>query len=155
MATAPGVDARPENYTHDGILKVLIPVSAVGWLLFGVICILCINGQGRAGRWVPEWYLDSDGTRRDKLAVGTWWLAILLMWPVILPLVGARGLIHKARTCAEKWDRMRQMLMREKICEEGVEHQPRGEGQRSAGTGVELRRDVNPGLLGLVISAHG
>lgn len=83
---------RDGIYTEQAIWKVLIPVSVFGWLTFGVICILCINGRGKAGRWVPEWYLDSDRTGRDKGLVAVWWFAVVVMWPVILPLLGLRKL---------------------------------------------------------------
>ncbi|KJK85621.1 hypothetical protein H633G_10536 [Metarhizium anisopliae BRIP 53284] len=85
------------SYEHHNIVKVLIPISVVGWLLFGAICILCINGRGRAGRWIPEWYLDSEGKRWDKAAVGAWWLAVLFGWPLILPGVVVGCLSRKLR----------------------------------------------------------
>ncbi|UNI22757.1 hypothetical protein JDV02_008618 [Purpureocillium takamizusanense] len=119
MAGATGVDC-------DYIWKVLIPVSVFGWLIFGIICILCLNGQGRAGRWVPEWYLDSDRTRRDKLSVVLWWFAVLVMWPVILPLMGMRHVIQHVKTRAERRHRKRQLLAHEHKCEEGYGHRSSG-----------------------------
>ncbi|KAG6007135.1 hypothetical protein E4U21_006319 [Claviceps maximensis] len=65
-------------FNPDNIGKVLISMSILGWLAFGTICLLCINGHGRAGRWIPEWYLDSEGTRWDKVAVVAWWLAVVV-----------------------------------------------------------------------------
>ncbi|KAG8424010.1 hypothetical protein J3458_000850 [Metarhizium acridum] len=85
------------SYEHHNIVKVLIPISVVGWMLFGAICILCINGRGRAGRWIPEWYLDSEGKRWDKAAVGAWWLAVLFGWPLILPGVVVGSLSRKLK----------------------------------------------------------
>ncbi|KAF5023223.1 hypothetical protein F66182_4731 [Fusarium sp. NRRL 66182] len=64
-------------------LKIVAATWASGWMVFGVITVVCINSQGRAGRWVPEWYLDSEGSRWDKLAVAGWWICVLLFWPVI------------------------------------------------------------------------
>lgn len=79
------IEDPPTPYDYSHIIKVLIPVSIVGWILFGIICILCINGKGRAGYWVPEWYLDSAGARRDKIGVVLWWAGVILLWPGILP----------------------------------------------------------------------
>ena len=91
-------------YDHMAIVKVLVPVSVFGWLVFGVICILCINGKGRAGRWIPEWYLDSDGTRWDKAAVGAWWLIVVIGWPVILPAIALSSVSRRllGKCCAER-----------------------------------------------------
>ncbi|KAF1729634.1 hypothetical protein CRV24_010172 [Beauveria bassiana] len=85
----------PGDYTspHESInspgeaVRLLVPISVAAWVLVGSGCILCINGgKGRAGGyWVPKWYLDAEGTRRDKALVVAWWLAVLLLWPVILP----------------------------------------------------------------------
>ena len=72
---------------QEALITRLVWITTAGWITFGVICILCINGQGRAGRWVPEWYLDSKGTKRDRAAVVAWWWAVLLFWPFILPAV--------------------------------------------------------------------
>ncbi|PTB69171.1 hypothetical protein BBK36DRAFT_1097659, partial [Trichoderma citrinoviride] len=88
----PEDDFQSEGTPYDprAIVRVLIPVSIAGWLLFGVICILCINGRGKAGRWIPEWYLDSEGTRRDMALVVLWWVAVMVLWPVILPMLLVR-----------------------------------------------------------------
>lgn len=115
MTGATGADS-------SALWKLLIPISVCGWLTFGVICILCLNGQGRAGRWVPEWYLDSDRTRRDKLAVVLWWFAVLIMWPVILPLMGVRSLLHHGKKSVEKRSRKRRVQAHEHECEEGYVH---------------------------------
>ncbi|KAF7559123.1 hypothetical protein G7046_g5019 [Stylonectria norvegica] len=77
----------PDPHT---LTKVLVLVTVFGWLVFGIICILCINGRGRAGRWVPEWYLDSEGRPADKAAVVTWWVAVVMLWPAILPVLMVR-----------------------------------------------------------------
>lgn len=58
------------SHRHDlGPFQILIPISVAAWILFGASCILCINGKGRAGRWVPEWYLDSRGSHWDRAMV--------------------------------------------------------------------------------------
>lgn len=104
-----------QYWEHHNILKVLIPVSVLGWIVFGAICILCINGHGRAGRWIPEWYLDSEGTRWDKTAVGAWWLAVIFGWPLILPGVVVGSLSKKIKTwCAERKLDKERKLDREK-----------------------------------------
>jgi len=47
-------------------LKLVLGFAVGGWIMMGVICILCINGSsGRAGWWVPEWYLDTSQTQWD------------------------------------------------------------------------------------------
>lgn len=88
-------------------LQVLIPISVAAWVLFGASCILCINGKGRAGRWVPEWYLDSEGSHWDRALVAAWWLAVMLLWPVILPVLLVGKLVRALRKvvaerCARK-----------------------------------------------------
>lgn len=86
-------------YDPRAIVRVLIPISIAGWLLFGVICILCINGRGKLGRWIPEWYLDSDGTRRDKAMVVMWWMAVMVFWPLILPVL----FVTKVVCAVKRW----------------------------------------------------
>ncbi|KAM0669495.1 hypothetical protein ACQRIT_004618 [Beauveria bassiana] len=87
-ASLPGDNTSPhESINSPGeAVRLLVPISVAAWVLVGSGCILCINGgKGRAGYWVPKWYLDAEGTRRDKALVVAWWLAVLLLWPVILP----------------------------------------------------------------------
>ncbi|KAG6026813.1 hypothetical protein E4U41_001163 [Claviceps citrina] len=84
-----------DYYDAGSTAEVLVPISVLGWVVFGAMCILCINGRGRAGRWVPEWYLDSGGTRWDKAAVGAWWLAVMVLWPVILPCAAVGGVSRR------------------------------------------------------------
>ncbi|CAH0052969.1 unnamed protein product [Clonostachys solani] len=79
--------SSPEQDPYTAAVRVLAPITALGWLFFGMICVLSINGRGRAGRWVPEWYLDTLGTRRDRAWLVAWWVAVLVLWPVILPMV--------------------------------------------------------------------
>lgn len=121
-----GFQSEGTPYDPRAIVRVLIPVSIAGWLLFGVICILCINGRGKAGRWIPEWYLDSEGTRRDRALVVGWWVVVIVLWPVILPVLVVRkgvrvvkgwvGLMGKKRREA----RMLQPREGEKGEDEGV-----------------------------------
>ncbi|KAL6893059.1 hypothetical protein HDV57DRAFT_513296 [Trichoderma longibrachiatum] len=92
-----GLSSEGTPYDPRAIVRVLIPVSIAGWLLSGVICILCINGRGKAGRWIPEWYLDSEGTRRDRALVVGWWAAVMLLWPVILPVLAGRWVVGVVR----------------------------------------------------------
>ncbi|KAM3440792.1 hypothetical protein MY4824_001919 [Beauveria thailandica] len=89
----------------DGAMRLLVPITVAAWVLVGSGCILCINGKGRAGHWVPKWYLDTEGTRRDKARVVAWWLAVLLLWPVILAALLLKSMarvvmkqVAKART---------------------------------------------------------
>ncbi|KAF9762856.1 hypothetical protein IL306_003325 [Fusarium sp. DS 682] len=74
------------NSTSPGphtTLKIVAAISTVGWIVSGLISGLCLNGRGKAGRWVPEWYLDSNGTIWAKLAVAGWWMFVILFWPGI------------------------------------------------------------------------
>ncbi|KAH0492919.1 hypothetical protein TgHK011_007846 [Trichoderma gracile] len=117
-----GFQSEGTPYDPRAIVRVLIPVSIAGWLLFGMICILCINGRGKAGRWIPEWYLDSEGTRRDRALVVGWWVVVIVLWPVILPVLVVRkgvrvvrgwvGLVRKRREA-------RMLQPREREREEG------------------------------------
>ncbi|QYS96004.1 hypothetical protein H0G86_003268 [Trichoderma simmonsii] len=88
------IDGEGTAFEPKAIMRVLIPISIAGWLLFGVICILCINGKGKLGRWVPKWYLDSQATKRDKALVMLWWIAVMVLWPVILPVLLLRKVIR-------------------------------------------------------------
>ncbi|POR39432.1 Uncharacterized protein TPAR_00375 [Tolypocladium paradoxum] len=115
---------RDDMYDAQAIWEVLIPVSVFGWLTFGVICILCLNGRGKAGRWVPEWYVESGRTGRDKALVVAWWFAVVVMWPVILPLLGLRklGMCVAKRVRKGRQGTTRRMLVDEKgtrMCEGG------------------------------------
>ncbi|KAF5670490.1 hypothetical protein FHETE_4397 [Fusarium heterosporum] len=80
-------------------LKIVAAMWACGWLVFGLISIISLNGRGRAGRWVPEWYLDYNSTKWAKLAVIGWWVCVMLFWPIIwvIVLFGATGRIIKKR----------------------------------------------------------
>ncbi|KAL7938760.1 hypothetical protein V8C35DRAFT_275991 [Trichoderma chlorosporum] len=126
-ATQPRSPSRIVNHKLDGegtvydpreIVKVLIPISIAGWLLFGVICILCINGKGKLGRWVPEWYLDSQGTVRDKALVMLWWAAVMVLWPVILPVLLVRKVVMAVKRCIMNRKKEARMLQPKAAVEE-------------------------------------
>lgn len=73
---------QTSDYPYSTLVKVLAPITVVGWLVAGVVCAAWINSRGRAGRWVPEWYLDSRGTKMDVLLLATWWAIVVVGWPV-------------------------------------------------------------------------
>lgn len=82
----------------DEILRFLIAMSVVGWLLLGMGCILCINGRGKAGRWIPEWYLDWEGSQKGRMVmVAVWWVAVVVLWPVILPALMVQGVVSRRK----------------------------------------------------------
>lgn len=54
---------------------------------------------------MPEWYLDSEGKRSDKALVGVWWLAVMVLWPVILPILLLGKLGKKVRKVVRKMRR--------------------------------------------------
>ncbi|KAL7910848.1 hypothetical protein GGI35DRAFT_445770 [Trichoderma velutinum] len=112
------MDAEGTTYDPRAIIRVLIPISIVGWLLFGVICILCINGKGKLGRWVPKWYLDSQGTMRDKALVMLWWIAVMVLWPVILPVLLLRKVIRVMKRCLVRRKKDARMLQPKQTVEE-------------------------------------
>ncbi|KAM5346356.1 hypothetical protein ACJ41O_009361 [Fusarium nematophilum] len=72
----------PSPDAHTTV-KIIATVWAFGWVCFGLITIMSINGLGRTGRWIPEWYLDSRGSAWDKLSVVGWWIFVILFWPLI------------------------------------------------------------------------
>ncbi|EKJ70305.1 hypothetical protein FPSE_09522 [Fusarium pseudograminearum CS3096] len=74
---------KSTNPSPDTTLKIVAAVWAVGWIMFGIISVVSLNARGRAGKWVPEWYLDSDGTKWAKLSVAAWWTFVVLFWPLI------------------------------------------------------------------------
>ncbi|KAL7951571.1 hypothetical protein V8C42DRAFT_304488 [Trichoderma barbatum] len=112
------VSGEGTPYDPRAIVRVLIPISIAGWLLFGVICILCINGKGKLGRWVPEWYLDSKGTKRDKAMVVLWWVVVMLLWPMILPVLLVRKVIRLVKRRIAERKKEARMLQPRKVMEE-------------------------------------
>ncbi|KAH7175433.1 hypothetical protein EDB81DRAFT_3987 [Dactylonectria macrodidyma] len=88
------------NYDSSMTIKILIIASVFGWFFFGVMSILFINNHGRAGRWVPEWYLDSRASRWDMLLVVAWWAAIIVLWPLILFVSMVRWAWNKLSGCS-------------------------------------------------------
>lgn len=87
------------------ITKIVMTASIVGWFVFGIISILVINGNGRAGRWVPEWYLDSRGRMKHKLAVLGWWVFVVLFWPLIWIGYTVRKIVGVIAACVGTWKR--------------------------------------------------
>ncbi|CAM1502410.1 Fc.00g043940.m01.CDS01 [Cosmosporella sp. VM-42] len=91
VAITPGDhDFNSPSPDQDSLTSILVSVTVIGWLVFGIIIVICTNSRGRAGCWVPEWYLDCQGTRKDKAAVAAWWIVITLFWPVLGPVLAAR-----------------------------------------------------------------
>ncbi|SPJ85118.1 uncharacterized protein FTOL_10974 [Fusarium torulosum] len=84
-------------------VKIVAAMWTCGWLVFGLISIICLNGRSKAGRWVPEWYLDYSSMRWAKLGVMGWWICVLLFWPIIwlIVLFGVTGRAIKKRFA--KW----------------------------------------------------
>ncbi|KAL6918169.1 hypothetical protein FSHL1_009600 [Fusarium sambucinum] len=74
---------KSPNPGPDATLKIVAAVWAFGWIMFGLISVVSLNARGKAGYWVPEWYLDSEGTKWAKLSVATWWACVVLFWPII------------------------------------------------------------------------
>ncbi|KAM0191010.1 hypothetical protein ACHAPA_002838 [Fusarium lateritium] len=94
-STSPG----PRN-----TIKIVVAAWIVGWFVFGLISIICLSGRRKAGRWVPEWYLNCDSsTGSGKLCVLGWWTFVLLFWPIIwvIVLLGVTGRFIKKRFA--KW----------------------------------------------------
>ncbi|EEU47192.1 uncharacterized protein NECHADRAFT_77401 [Fusarium vanettenii 77-13-4] len=87
------------------ITKIVITAWVVGWFVFGIISILVINGNGRAGRWVPEWYLDSRGKMKHKLAVLGWWVFVVLFWPLIWIGYTVKKIVGVFASCVGKCKR--------------------------------------------------
>lgn len=90
--TGPYYENPAVSYPDPDLINVLAPITAAGWILFGVICVLCVNGRGRAGRWIPEWYLDTKQLRRDKVELACWYFCVLVLWPALLPLLALRSI---------------------------------------------------------------
>ncbi|KAF4435377.1 hypothetical protein F53441_13530 [Fusarium austroafricanum] len=72
-----------KDLSYHKTIRIVAAMSALGWLVFGLISGLCINGSGKCGRWIPKWYLDSSGNKKAKLAVAGWWTCVILLWPII------------------------------------------------------------------------
>lgn len=92
-------DPMSPEPNHEVMRAILIAVTVVGHLLFGIISIMCITAAGHGGMWIPEWYLDSEGKRGDRAALVGWWTIVALLWPVIWPTI----LIRKITTSARKF----------------------------------------------------
>ncbi|KAF5981368.1 hypothetical protein FCOIX_4263 [Fusarium coicis] len=77
-------------------IRLVAAITTGGWITFGLIIGLVLNTRGKASSFVPEWYLDSNGSIWAKLAVAAWWVSIILFWPVIcavyMILAAGRGI---------------------------------------------------------------
>ncbi|KAF5621932.1 hypothetical protein F52700_10806 [Fusarium sp. NRRL 52700] len=87
-------------------INLVAAITAGGWVTFGLIFGLVLNTRGKASSFVPEWYLDSNGSKWAKLAVAAWWVSIILFWPVIcmmyLIFAAGRGIRNLFLKCGEK-----------------------------------------------------
>lgn len=92
-------DPTSPEPNHEVMRAILVAVTVVGYLLFGIISIMCITTAGHGGMWIPEWYLDSEGKRGDRAALVGWWTTVALCWPMIWPTI----LIRKLATSVRKF----------------------------------------------------
>lgn len=113
--------------------RILIPISVTGWLIFGVICILCINGQSRGNSmWLPDWYLErSEIGRRDRLALAAWYVGVVVFWPlgfVVLALYGiARAFVMLGLWVLRRGWREERGYFRRRLTPTGEEKNSQGE----------------------------
>ncbi|CAJ0547642.1 Ff.00g043960.m01.CDS01 [Fusarium sp. VM40] len=80
-------------------IKIVAAMWTVGWFVFGLISIICLNGRSKAGRWVPDWYRDHHSKGWARLGVLAWWICVFLFWPIIwvYVLFGVTGRAIKKR----------------------------------------------------------
>ncbi|KAJ4254468.1 hypothetical protein NW762_010067 [Fusarium torreyae] len=64
-------------------LKVTTAVTVVGYLVFGLMSAMFINGRAQGGRWAPEWYRESNKAGYENLGLALWWIGILFFWPLV------------------------------------------------------------------------
>ncbi|KAH7265443.1 uncharacterized protein BKA55DRAFT_685910 [Fusarium redolens] len=87
-------------------LRIVAAMSTCGWITFGLISGLVLNTRGKASSFVPEWYLDSNGTVWAKLAVAAWWTFVILFWPAIwvvyVIFATGRAILKLFLKCTEK-----------------------------------------------------
>ncbi|KAF5707685.1 hypothetical protein FMUND_10984 [Fusarium mundagurra] len=87
-------------------IRLVAAITTGGWITFGLIIGLVLNTRGKASSFVPEWYLDSNGSIWAKLAVAAWWACIILFWPVIcvvyVILAAGRGIRNLFLKCGVK-----------------------------------------------------
>lgn len=79
------------NDTHPNTPIVVITVSVVGYLIFGLIVAVFFNGD--AFSFLPQWYKRSQRSLPDKVAVVLWYLGIMIFWALIVPLYLIRMLM--------------------------------------------------------------
>ncbi|KAF5684916.1 hypothetical protein FDENT_6487 [Fusarium denticulatum] len=97
---------RDKALGPSATIKLVAAITTGGWVTFGLIIGLVLNTRGKASSFVPEWYLDSNGSIWAKLAVAAWWLCIILFWPVIcvvyIILAAGRGIRNVLSKCGVK-----------------------------------------------------
>lgn len=78
---------------RGSIWKLLIPITIGLWAFVGVICIFAIKTKDALyGRLRPEWYLEPSSDKRWKqiLWIALAWSAVMVAWPVIMPVMWVR-----------------------------------------------------------------
>ncbi|EWZ40488.1 hypothetical protein FOCG_13556 [Fusarium oxysporum f. sp. radicis-lycopersici 26381] len=74
---------KDKSLGPSATIRLVAAITTSGWITFGLIIGLVLNTRGKASSFVPEWYLDSNGSIWAKLAVAAWWVFIILFWPAI------------------------------------------------------------------------
>ncbi|KAF5551594.1 hypothetical protein FPHYL_9100 [Fusarium phyllophilum] len=97
---------RDKALGPSATIRLVAAITTSGWITFGLIIGLVLNTRGKASSFVPEWYLDSNGSIWAKLAVAAWWVSIILFWPVIcvvyVILAAGRGIRNLFLNCGVK-----------------------------------------------------
>ena len=97
---------RDKALGPSATIRLVAAITTSGWITFGLIMGLVLNARGKASSFVPEWYLDSNGSAWAKLAVAVWWISIILFWPVIcvvyVILAAGRGVRNLFLKCGGK-----------------------------------------------------
>lgn len=88
-----------QDHTHE-TMAILIPITVLGWLLFGVICMLCVNKLSRgSGWWTPGWYRNGEKRHCKHTKLALWWIGFMLFWPLILPFLFVKMMIRVLGWC--------------------------------------------------------
>ncbi|KAF4950268.1 hypothetical protein FGADI_8319 [Fusarium gaditjirri] len=74
---------KDKSLGPSATIRLVAAITTSGWITFGLIIGLVLNTRGKASSFVPEWYLDSNGSAWAKLAVAAWWVFIILFWPAV------------------------------------------------------------------------
>ncbi|KAF4443475.1 hypothetical protein FACUT_1292 [Fusarium acutatum] len=97
---------RDKALGPSATIRLVAAITTSGWITFGLIIGLVLNTRGKASSFVPEWYLDSNGSTWAKLAVAAWWVSIILFWPVICMVyviwAAGRGIRNLFSKCGGK-----------------------------------------------------